>query len=183
MAKGDIALDNKTRRIIYNHIYAYPGVSFNTLKEIFELSPGALRYHLNYLEKYEKISCGLEKGNRCYYPFHNGFNISKISQDRSGLHKLTPHQKRVLNTIKRYPGINQKELINRTKMNRSQISKNLQKLVNLNIVQRNKIGKQIYYEYVPDDELKFMILKRLVIKLLRDEIDEQTFLKLKRKLE
>jgi hypothetical protein len=30
MAIGDSVLENKIRRIIYNHILKYPGVSFNT---------------------------------------------------------------------------------------------------------------------------------------------------------
>ena len=73
MAHGDVALDNKLRKIIYNHILAYPGESYNRLKNIFELTDGALRYHLGYLEKNRKISSDLAKGTRCYYPHHDGF--------------------------------------------------------------------------------------------------------------
>jgi hypothetical protein len=33
---GDEVLENKIRRMIFNHITKYSGVSFNTLKDIYE---------------------------------------------------------------------------------------------------------------------------------------------------
>lgn len=184
MAKADSVLDNKTRRMIYNHILNYPGVPFNTLKNIFELTDGGLRYHLDYLEKHEKISSGLDKGDRCYYPHYNSINNPnrRSNPSSSGLHKLNSNQERLLGTIKRNPGINQKELIHQTRLNRDQVAKNVNKLYSLNLVKKYRNDRNVCYEYMPDDELKFVLMKRLVIKLLRDEIDEETFLKLKRRL-
>ncbi len=182
MAKGEMALENKTRNMLYNHITAYPGVSFNILRNIFDLTQGALRYHLEYLEKCEKISSGLQKGVRCYYPHQNIVNVPKRSEDELELHKLTPQQELILTTIKHYPGITQKDLVSRTRLGRFQVTRGLGKLQSLKLVKKLQIGRNVCYEYVPDDELKFKIIKKLVIKLLRDEIDEQTFLRLKRRL-
>ena len=68
MPSGDKVLENKIRRMIYNLIVNYPGVPFNKLIDIFELTESNLRYHLNYLEKNDKIKSGLEGGMRYYYP-------------------------------------------------------------------------------------------------------------------
>lgn len=183
MRLGDETLENKTRRMVYNHIVAYPGVSFNILKNVFELTDGALRYHLEYLEKNEKISSELDRGLRCYYPHYNGFSLQSKSANLLEFQKLSPQQERILSTIKLNPGINQKELIYRTRLTRFQVAKNLNKLQSLNLIRKYRIDGRTYYEYIPDDELKYQIMKRLVVKLLKDEIDEKTFLKLKRKLD
>jgi predicted transcriptional regulator len=171
--------------MIFNHIFNYPGVSFNVLKNIFELTDGGLRYHLDYLEKHEKINSELAKGARCYYPSDNGFSIStsQKSYGISGLHRLTSQQERILDVIRHHPGIHQKDLIFKTKLTRFQVSKNLHKLQGLNLIKKNRTEGQVCYEYVPDDELKYKLMKRLVIKLLKGEIDEAAFLELKRKLE
>jgi predicted transcriptional regulator len=175
MSKGDSVLQNKIRRMIYNLIATYPGVSFNNLKNIFELTDSNLRYHLNYLEKNNKISAGLEKEIRCYYPHPASVTIDS--------QKLTPLQERILNIIMKYPGINQKELINKSGSNRLKVIRNVNTLRKLDLVRNRKHQNNVYYYYVPDVEMKFTILKGLVFKFLKDEIDEETFLRLKRKLE
>ena len=57
------------------------------------------------------------------------------------------------------------------------------KILSLNLIRKYKNGQNVCYEYMTDDELKYEILKRLLIKLIKKEIDEETFLRLKRKLE
>jgi predicted transcriptional regulator len=183
MAAGDVALDNKLRRMIFNHITTYPGVSFNNLKNIFELSDGGLRYHLDYLEKNNKINANLDNGNRCYYPNQYATNAPVATTELMDLHKLTPIQDLILNTIKLYPGLTQKELIRQTRLNRFQVAKNLNKLSDLKLVRKYQNSRNVCYEYIPDSELKYKMLKKLVIKLLKGEIDEKTFIECKRRLD
>lgn len=45
---------------------------------------------------------------------------------------------------------------------------------------RNK--KNVWYEYISNGHMQFEILKSLVMKLLNEEIDENTFIELKNKL-
>ncbi|UCH89618.1 MAG: MarR family transcriptional regulator [Thermoplasmata archaeon] len=183
MGSEDFALENEKRRMIFNHINAYPGVSFNILKNIFELTDGALRYHLDYLEKNDKINCGLDKGVRCYYPNAGSVNVHRSPGETLELYKLTPRQEQVLDTIKLYPGINQKELVDRTRISRFQLSKEIKKLIDLNLVNKYQSERNVCYEFVPDEELKFKIIRRLVIKFIKNEIDEEKFLQLVRSLE
>jgi hypothetical protein len=51
------------------------------------------------------------------------------------------------------------------------------------IVRKIPNGNKVNYEYIENKQLRFEILKRLLIKLLQKEIDEETFLELKRKLD
>ena len=54
-------LENETRKLVYDHIMAHPGVSFIVLKSVLKLNDSTLRYHLNYLERSKKISFDLSK--------------------------------------------------------------------------------------------------------------------------
>jgi DNA-binding MarR family transcriptional regulator len=87
-----------------------------------------------------------------------------------------------LNAIKHDPWINQKELIAKTSLKRHILTYNLAKLIELDLVRKINYERNVCYEYVTNELLQNEILKVLVIKLLNNEIDEQTFLKLKDKL-
>jgi predicted transcriptional regulator len=182
MTKGDDILDNKLRRQIYNHISTYPGVSFNTLKSLFELKDRSLRYHLHILEKNEKISSGLEKGTRCYFPHPASVKILNKHLSNLESQEISREQEHILNIIKQNPGIMQKELINKARMNRFKVAREIRILKNLKLVKNTRIQNTVCYEYIPDVELKFRMLKGLIVKLLKNEIDEKTFLKLKKRL-
>ena len=82
-----------------------------------------------------------------------------------------------------FPKINQKELVNRTGMNRFKIKRNINTLKELNLIKNTRYQNTICYEYIPDVEMKYRILKGLMVKFLKNEIDEETFLKIKRRLE
>ena len=183
MSSGDKVLDNKTRRMIYNLIVNYPGVPFNKLIDIFELTDSNLRYHLNYLEKNGKISSGIEGGIKLYYPHPSSVKILNKPQDIIELQKLTQEQQNIVSVVKENPGLSQKELIKRTGIKHTTAIRNINTLMSLNLIKNHKFQKNVCYEYVPDVEMKFTIIKGLIIKFLRKEIDEETFLRLKRKLE
>jgi predicted transcriptional regulator len=183
MSYGDEKLKNKTRRLIYNYIISYPGVSFNALKNIFELTDSSLKYHIHLLEKYNKINFFTENGTRYYYPYNPLVNIPQKEQMLLDSYKLTTQQEQILNVIIRYPGINQKELINKTRMNRFKVIRNLNLLKDLNLIRNISYQNSVCYEYIPDAEMKYRILKRIIIEFLKNEIDEQLFLKLKKRLE
>jgi predicted transcriptional regulator len=182
MVAGDDALENKIRRMLYNHITKYPGVTFNTLKDIYELTDNSLRYHLYYLERNSKVSSGLEKNIRCYYPHPGNVRHPRNAPNNLESQKLTPLQDKLLNIIMHYPGINQKELVSRIGINRYKITRNLETLKNLNLIKNSRNNNTVCYEYIPDVEMKYRIMKGLMIKFLKNEIDETTFLKLKRRL-
>jgi len=180
--RGDQVFDHSTRKMIYNHIINYPGVSFNVLKDIFNLTGGTLRYHLRYLEKGERILSNIENGKRCYYPLSNEPTVLELFENKARRYKFTKTQLRILTTIKRYPGISQSELINKTDLSRFTISYNIRKFIDLGVIKKTNNEKNVYYEYMTDELLRQEVLLRLTMKLLKKEISEQEFLRLKDKL-
>ncbi len=183
MDEGEPVLKHDIRRMIYNHIVAHPGVSFNILKTVFGLNDSTLRYHLDYLEKAGKISFGSERGKRHYYPHPGKTIVFRMEEEMPKAYELTITQEQIVNTIKRYPRITQKELCRLTGIKRLTLTNNLRKLMELCLVRKIPNQTNVCYECIENDQLRFEILKRLAIKLLKKEITEEQFLELKRKLE
>ncbi len=168
--------------MIYNHILTYPGVPYNVLKNIFSLTDGTLRYHLEYLEKAERIMSSIEKGRRCYYPLKNEVVVSQLFKNKPTEYKFTEIQLRIMNIIKHNPGITQKDLIKRTGLSRFTINYNINKFVDMGFIRKSNNANNVIYEYMTDELLKHEILLRLTLKLLKKEISEQEFVELKKKL-
>ncbi len=182
LGKEVYALQHKKRKMIYEHISAHPGVSFNVLKRVFDLKDGTLRYHLDYLKKNDQITFNTKKGKRIYFPKKMDTLILKIEKKDLKSYVLTYSQKKMISLIKENPGINQKELSKKMDMNRFTLRNNLNKLLQLCIIRRRNKNRNVCYEYISDDEIQHEILVNLIIKFLNKEIDEETFLRLRDKI-
>ncbi len=182
MSRDKVALENQIRKMIYAHIVEYPGVSFSTLKRVYDLNDGTLRYHLNYLQRAQKIISKIEGGKLHYYPIAKKVIDSNLTNTNLRSHELTPHQEQILNAIKQSPGVNQTELMAKTSLQRHILTYNISQLIDLGIVKKNNHVRNVCYEYIPEELLQYEMLKMLTIKFLNNEIGEQTFLKLRSRL-
>lgn len=153
---------NDLRPIIANYIEVHPGSSFKTIKTIFDLSDSTLRYHLRYLEKTGQIKSDSNK--RVYYPIE--------PKDEETFTKI---QNKLIYTVKKNPGITQKELAAKTKINRLTIRNNISALVRKEILSIKKEGKEIHHYYIYPEELEKIKTLRLITKFLLGIIDEETY--------
>lgn len=183
MGKKKSKKENKTRKLVLNHIITYPGVNFSTLKNVFDLKYGTLNYHLTYLERKDEIYCKTKDNEKCYYP--TGYLSLDQESSRLKLHrkKYTKVQFKIISTIEQHPLITQKDLIYRTRIKRPTLVYNLKKMVDAEQIRQVKVGRNICYQIVSEDEIRKGLLKKLVLKFMKREIDEATFLRLKKKLE
>ncbi len=153
---------NELRPIIANYIKVHPGSSFKTIKTIFDLSDSTLRYHLRYLEKKGQIKSDPKK--RVYYP--------KEPKDEETFTKI---QNKLIYTVKNNPGITQKELAEKTNINRMTIRNNMNHLVEEEILSIKKEGKEIHHYYIYPEDLEKIKTKRMITKFLLGIIDEETY--------
>jgi predicted transcriptional regulator len=145
-----------------NYIQMHPGSSFKAIKTIFGLSDGTLRYHLKYLEKKGRIRSDPDK--RVYYP-------TRRKEERN----LSRTQQILIQTIRRRPGITQKELSARTKTSRLAVRNNINPLVEKEILSTVKVGRETHHFYISPEELEKTRMLRLITKFLLDMVDEETY--------
>jgi predicted transcriptional regulator len=158
---------NDFRPIIVNYIQLHPGSSFSDIQKIFDLPESTLRYYIRYLEKKGQIFSDSKK--RIYYP-----------TDHKGKRSLNNTQMLLINSIKNHPGITQKELSAKTKINRLTIRKNINLLVENERITITRIGNEIHHFYIHPKELEKIKTLRLITKLVQDKIDEETYWVLRR---
>jgi len=182
-SKNKGALDHYLRDTICNHILEYPGVSFSKLKKVYNVNDSTLRYHLQYLEREQRISQNMENGKLHYYPFNGIASTVPISNRHKHQNSLTVHQETILRTIDKYPRITQKELGERTKLKRFILTYNISKLIDMGFIRKLNHQRNVCYESITQEQLQIEMLKVLTIKFLNDEIDEETYYKLKGRLE
>lgn len=176
------ALKNKSRKLIYDYISSHNGASFGSIKKFFNMKNSTLEYHLHYLEKRQKIVSMREGRRRCYYCSHKlEYHTTTFSKE---LNDLTNLQRKILKQIRNEPGITNKELIQKNKINRKKLSYNIKRLGDSNLIWMVKSnGGTIGYEYISKEKLRNEIYKNLVAKLLSKELDEDKYFKIKKKLE
>jgi len=176
------ALKNKSRKLIYDYILSHNGASFGTIKDFFNMKNSTLEYHLHQLEKHQKIYSKREGRRRCYYSKHKmESHTTTFTKELTALSNL---QRKILNQIKNKPGITNQELIQKNKINRKKLSYNLKRLGELNLIWMTKNnGSTIGYEYISKEKLRNEIYKHLIAKLLSKELDEETYFKIKKKLD
>jgi len=79
--------------------------------------------------------------------------------------------------------INQKELSGRSGFGRFRIRRIVKKLMDLGLVRKRYQGKKVHYTKTSKEEIRKEVLRALISDLLRDNIDEETYLKAREKLE
>jgi len=133
--KEDV-LDQFVRGQIYGFIKTNPGVHYNQILRKVGVKNGTLSYHLGVLEKTELIQSRREGLKyRVFYP--TGMNFPKSERFR-----LTALQIQIIDSLKRQPGITQKELARLLDQKPQTINYNMKVLDQANLVSVVKKGRR-----------------------------------------
>ena len=177
----DKVVDHETRRSVYSYIQAHPGTSFVSIQKLFNLTESTLRYHLSYLEKRKRISSRLRGNSRCYYPAQGGDPAGTASAGKdSG--PLTDVQRRIIKIIRAKSGISTGEIVKRAGLDKRVVQYNVRVLRERMLVWKVGNGKNTRYEPITEESLQNELMKLLVLKFVRKEIDEDTYRALREQL-
>lgn len=135
------ALELENRRKIYQYISSFPGVYLREIQKALGLPIGVLEYHLTYLEKKGILSTVVEKYRKRY------FVKEEIRHGDKGvislLRQKTP-RRIVIHTLL-HPKASFKELLRETRLSKSTLSFHLKKLVDGNVLEQEKKGRENIY--------------------------------------
>lgn len=175
-------LKHRQRKMIFNYISEHPGTTLPAIRRVFDLNPSTLKYHLHYLEKNRKIVIKKEKNNNCYYcTKDDGFDLDPGTGVDTG--SLSPIHKRVLKVISSNAGMTHDQILKSLDIKRRDATLVLQRLNELDLIWKIRTDNGVGYECISRENLKKAVYKRLLLRLVNDEMDEETFLKVKHRLD
>jgi predicted transcriptional regulator len=179
MTDESTSKSSEIRSRLMERISSRPGISHQELLKLLKQKEASLRYHLHYLEKQNRIHSKLLRGHRCYYP---GMKRAQRENEENILRHLSLTQQRILTIVEEMSDLTQKELVRALRMNRFIVSYNIGKLKELGLVRIRREGRVVRYQRAYPDDIKKEILRVLASDLLRGQIDEGTYRRLREKL-
>lgn len=131
--------DNTVRERIFQAIRAHPGVSASDLARLADVSWGTTIYHLDVLEQTRMVS-SLRKGRYRRY-FENGAQLAASKEVVAVMQN--PVTASVVETLRRAPGVTQKELASATQMTPQALHWHLARLVGAGVVRKERAGRVV----------------------------------------
>jgi predicted transcriptional regulator len=171
--KGGKDVRESIRLYIRNH----PGQPYAKIQQIFQMSRGTMRYHLDRLERSGKIRRESRDGKVYIFP-----TDMRLVPRYDGP-PLTEIENTIWETVSTNPGLSQKQLAIQTRTKRLVLQYHLKKLLDRGVLHSRKRGRNVRYYHRPPDEVIYLAkLDRLVYLLLTDHIDWNRFRNLKERL-
>lgn len=175
------ALDHRLRRSIYNYVIENPGVTFGRIRTMFSIPDGTLRYHLEILKRSENISSRIENGKKCYYG--DAMDKSLRLTDSGKIFTCNETQARLISLVNENPGITRKTVQERLRIDKEAAAYNLKRLLDQKVIWKVQRGRTTGYTLITRVAMKKEMLGILTERFLKDEITEDMFLKLKKRLD
>lgn len=152
LKKKEEVLALEKRQLIYAIIQKIPGIHFRELQRKVGAGTGNVEYHLKHLETFHLIKVEKQKGVVRYYPL--GLN----QEERTILGVLRqPNLRKIILCILERGSVKPKEVATHLHITPSSTTWYLKKLVDLNIAQVVKEGREKNY-YLVDKEVVMKVL-------------------------
>ncbi|MFX1274308.1 MAG: winged helix-turn-helix transcriptional regulator [Promethearchaeota archaeon] len=139
-------LENENRSTILDLILSEPGIHFNELLRKTNISPGNLVWHLDVLLSYKIIGKKRFENYLVYFPYYQENPLSNIDL-KLQKSELTL---KLLKIIKKNPGVCNIQIAKQLNINRKTIQYHLQKLLDHNLITKEKVGRKNHLYIKPD---------------------------------
>ena len=137
---------NENRLNILTEILNNPGIHHNELLRSCNLNKGQLQWHLDTLLKHSIIKKEKYGQYTIYFPITSSSEAIEVFKNQFAKSKTTLA---ILNTVKKYPGINSAEISRNLNLSRNSIKYHVDKLLEKHLIRLEKKGrvKQLYLLY------------------------------------
>jgi predicted transcriptional regulator len=148
--KGNKILEHQLRSKIYMYIRAHPGDHYRSIMTKLKIKNGTLVHHLARLEQEELIKSERDGYYKRFYPI--GLRIPKsevgmyypegMATYNIGEHQVSAIQLRIIKTIKKNPGLTQKEIALKIKESRRVVNYHIKLLEQHELVRVERKGRE-----------------------------------------
>lgn len=137
---------NENRLNILREILNNPGIHHNELLRSCNLNKGQLQWHLDTLLKHCIIKKEEYGQYAIYFPITSSTEAIEVFKNQFAKSKTTLE---ILNTIKKYPGINSAEISRILNLSRNSIKYHIDKLLEKHLIRLEKKGRvnELYLSY------------------------------------
>jgi hypothetical protein len=126
--------DGYIRGSVRGYILGNPGETYNTIKRVLELPNGTLAYHLKFLEKEGEVKTERDGIYKRFYPVEG-----RISEEVLELSKI---QKKIVNLVKKLPGLTQREISKRLGEPAQKINYHVSMMVDARLIKLKREGNK-----------------------------------------
>ncbi|WP_254761534.1 winged helix-turn-helix transcriptional regulator [Natrinema marinum] len=145
-------LELRSRRAIYQHVRANPGVHFRGLLDDLEYAQGTLQYHLRWLEKRGLVDVSDDGKYTRYYPAEE-FDEA----DRAVMNALRrEYARRIVAHLAVEGALSTAELSERLDRSPSTVSWHLSKLEEADLVTKERQGRSVAYELRDPERVQYL---------------------------
>ncbi|MFW3146443.1 MAG: helix-turn-helix domain-containing protein [Thermoplasmatota archaeon] len=130
--RRDRILDHETRQRIVDYLRENPGAYYSQIRKDLDLAHGVLTHHINILEQQELLFSRQDRSYRRFF-LDGMYRKGPI---------VTGNQKKVLDAIRRHPGLSQSEIGRKLGMGRMIVSYHINALEDLGLVEKSKRGRE-----------------------------------------
>jgi len=169
--------DHQTRKMLTDYILENPGVTIKVIAQALKVTPGTLRYHLDHLIKEERVISKREFGRKRYFPYLTP-SANKLPNSRDT--RITRNHSRVLSLIDSNPGITRSALKEKLNITSKGLSYILDRMKDSYLIREERTGEGPCYYRLSKDELYRESILVLSKKLVEGDIDEPTFIALRK---
>ena len=174
--KREREIRSDVREDLVRYIADNPGASFPAIKKALRINEGTLRYHLDYL-------CGEDRIRRTGVGQRSYFLNEPSGGPQGNGDGLTRDERRVAILIKSHPGISRSELRNLTGQGREDLSYILRRLKDRRFIWKVEDGGDPRFEYITEKKLALEMMSIILERFLDGEMDRETFLSMKKRIE
>ena len=168
----------KSRERIISYLVENPGSSLNCISRDLDIAKATLRYHLDKLQRMGSI-ISKKDGNKDLFFTTEGTMVDSVKKKKV----LSIQEDRVLRMIRNEPGIETKELFERTGSTKVKLKNTLSKLKDSGLVwEVESGGKRTFHPVTKEMVLREMMLD-LVEMYLDGDIDPETYSRMRSKIE
>ncbi|WP_265108277.1 winged helix-turn-helix transcriptional regulator [Halosolutus halophilus] len=146
------ALELRSRRTIYQHVRANPGIHFRALLDDLEYAQGTLQYHLRWLENRALLEESDDGKYTRYYPAET-FDEA----DQAVMNALRrEYARRIVAHLAVEGALSTAELSERLDRSPSTVSWHLSKLEDADLVTKERRGRTVAYELYDPERVQYL---------------------------
>lgn len=149
---GESDLELASRRAIYQHVVANPGVHFRAILDEFDYAQGTIQYQLRWLDEHDLVEVSDDGKYTRYYPVADFDDADRVVMNAL----RRKYSRRILAQLLAAGPLTTTQLSERLDKAKSTVSWHLSNLAEAGLVRKERDGRRVVYEVSDPEHVKYL---------------------------